>query len=429
MSLISASSRSYDLNNTYIVQRDKNRDQDHAVSFAWLNDLDNVSLRGQFVRVLIISEPSGVVGSEERSDLVYTTTIPTRLSSSQLLPRVLDTNTRGSEDSVNTTWNMQTMQPVVLTRGTKIFVKNEHVYYNMANGTKKDFSDTTGLWKHMVELLDGESQDDDSPATMKWMASPEDPDSILGVYITRPRGTKGHDAFIRIYTLTPFWWNTWTSITVVNGYHMVKTGVLTSKDIVASNDLKSITIDPEGIASLAQPCLSKGEEPLFSMGPCFAAAISEVPVSNSMFSEGFDRSELDDSTALTVFKMDQTIYGFGYGSIDVSTTLALAVITAYAVIISLYVAYTITTGHTSLAWNSPTELIVLALQSETTNHLSHVSVGIDSIKTFQQSVGIRVNTINTRDASRSTEKLELVFENDRSSHRRRLRKIKRNKAY
>ena len=87
--------------------------------------------------------------------------------------------------------------------------------------------------------------------------------------------------------------------------------------------------------------------------------------------------------------------------------------------------YIIVTDHTCVAWDSATELILLALQSKTPDHLGAISVGIDSVNTLRQSVGIRVS----RNAETAEEKLELVFARDEDIAKRSLRKIERNKAY
>ncbi|KAH5752356.1 hypothetical protein HBI65_214070 [Parastagonospora nodorum] len=122
----------------------------------------------------------------------------------------------------------------------------------------------------------------------------------------------------------------------------------------------------------------------------------------------------------TIFKFGLTVYGYGYGTRSTSVNLAMAVIFTYCIITILYIIYTIITGSSSTAWNSGIELVTLALQSKKPDHLGHTSVGIDSIKTFGESVAIRVN---------ADDELELVFAHDRDFEKRGLRKIERNKEY
>ncbi|KAJ8113466.1 hypothetical protein OPT61_g4409 [Boeremia exigua] len=91
----------------------------------------------------------------------------------------------------------------------------------------------------------------------------------------------------------------------------------------------------------------------------------------------------------TEFEFTTTNYGYGYGT--------------------SYVLYTIITGYVSTAWSSGIELVTLALQSKKPEHLGHTSVGIGSIKTLREGVGVRVNTDN---------ELELVFGNDNVVYKR-----------
>jgi hypothetical protein len=166
----------------------------------------------------------------------------------------------------------------------------------------------------------------------------------------------------------------------------------------------------------------------------FIATLSRVPggiTSNSSHNEvdnniiyGYDRSELHDISSLTAFTIDAMTSGFGFGSTDTATRLSLAV-----VITTLYIVYINITGHTSIAWNSATELIMLALQSKKPDNIGHVSVGLDSMETVRRSVGIRVNTSNVADTGEGIERLELVFEHDEGMEKRDLKKVERNKAY
>jgi hypothetical protein len=66
----------------------------------------------------------------------------------------------------------------------------------------------------------------------------------------------------------------------------------------------------------------------------------------------YDFSGLENLASLTSFDFIRTFNGYGYGSTDTPTQLALAVIVTYCIITTLYIAYTITSGRTSIAWNS-----------------------------------------------------------------------------
>ncbi|KAF7445689.1 hypothetical protein A1F99_106750 [Pyrenophora tritici-repentis] len=122
----------------------------------------------------------------------------------------------------------------------------------------------------------------------------------------------------------------------------------------------------------------------------------------------------------TVIEIALTRLGYGYETSSTSTRLSLIVIMAYCIFAVGYITYMLSSGHTSTAWNSATEIIVLALQSKRSEHLRHVSAGINSIETYQEPVGIRVSDRND---------LELVFERDQSNQLRKLRRVGLNKAY
>jgi hypothetical protein len=126
-----------------------------------------------------------------------------------------------------------------------------------------------------------------------------------------------------------------------------------------------------------------------------------------------------DSSNSTTFEFTATRYGYGYATTSTSIILSVAVVSTYCIVTILYLAYILITGSTSTAWNSAIELVALALQSRRPDHLGYTSVGISSLETFNQSVGIRVNN----------DELELVFAHDRDVDTRGLRKIERNKAY
>lgn len=171
----------------------------------------------------------------------------------------------------------------------------------------------------------------------------------------------------------------------------------------------------------------------FPLCAMFALGLSKVPEVTAMY---LDQKGWSDSYYVkdlvwrlppqvhpadtTKVKFSVIKYGYGYGTRTTSIYLAMTVLLTYCIITFMYITYTIATGSASTAWNSGIELVILALQSRKPRHLGHASVGIDSIKTFSESVGFRVN---------SDDELELVFANDRDFATRRLRKIERNKEY
>ena len=152
----------------------------------------------------------------------------------------------------------------------------------------------------------------------------------------------------------------------------------------------------------------------------FATSLSEIPRPGTDDRCGRLTGRDPGGKNVTTFKYKTIQYGYGYGNPSTSVRLALVVITTYCMVTSGYMVYLLTTGLTSTAWNSPIELVVLALQSKRPDHLGHTSVGIDSMETYREEVGIRVN---------NQEQLELVFAHDKDAETRGLRKVIPNKSY
>lgn len=148
-----------------------------------------------------------------------------------------------------------------------------------------------------------------------------------------------------------------------------------------------------------------------------ASVISEIPWVSSLISLGA-RNVLNGPYTEMVIKAASHRYGFGTSS--TSARSALAVITLYCFVTVVYLSHILMSGHTSTAWNSATEFVVLASQSERTRRLRHTSVGINSIDTYREPVGIRVNR---------KDELELVLANDRDGNVRRLRRVAPKQAY
>jgi hypothetical protein len=140
------------------------------------------------------------------------------------------------------------------------------------------------------------------------------------------------------------------------------------------------------------------------------------------FTGGLDFDHRPDRTPSnsTTLKYTATRWGYGYNTDGTSTQLSIAVITLYCVVVSAYIVYILVTGSTSTAWNSAIELVALALQSRRPDYLGHIGVGLDSLETLKEGVGIRVNNNN---------EVELVFSHDRDFAAGNLRKIERNKEY
>jgi hypothetical protein len=180
--------------------------------------------------------------------------------------------------------------------------------------------------------------------------------------------------------------------------------------------------DPKFVRDLLSIDTPTGGDIGSTLSEALAITISNVP---DVYDVDVLRPELPppehyDERNMSRFNFATIVDGYGYGTTSISIRLAMAVMIAYCVVTVAYIAYILATGSTSTAWNSGIELVVLALQSRKPDHLGNAGVGIESLKTFQQGVGIRVNR---------EDELELVFERDRDIDNNGLRRIARNKKY
>jgi hypothetical protein len=439
------SSRLNELEDAVFLGSAETPDQYTTYSYAWQSDELHGAYINGFMRV-VFSSGRFMIDSAKYDPYgkFHTTTIPTQLSSLQLSyysPRV---SVYDPGHAVNANWTTRTSQPVIRTICTDEFVKPEDIYYYKMGGSRHTLPNATSFWEQLFEPLEDSNNDVPSYNPAIWITAPGEPASLLGLWSQRLKSSNDESYnSMQICTVSPFWWTAKTTLTVANTGILIQTDIPTSMESMANDALRSITIDPEDIPGLARPCLTEGfyNNPVnpINLAACFAAAISWIPGRDQIHDKnidkdshlvrGYDRVELGDSGPMTAYRIDTTIYGFGYGSKNISTSLSLTVVMAYAIIISIYVGYTIATGHTSIAWGSATELVMLALQSRVPDHLGHTSVGIDSAETFQQSVGIRVKAVDIGDTGETIEKLELVFEHDQNAKGRESHQVERNKAY
>jgi hypothetical protein len=306
------------------------------------------------------------------------------------------------------------------------------------------FDGSNGTLPIAAELYDNLRNGKESHLPI-WIPMPQDPTSLLGLFMyesgARSRRTSLEAAYIYVvYTVSSFWWSTVTSLTKTDFGFLIESDWPGIKEATVHHSLRPITIDPEGISSLRSYELWEAmHTDTRILVSTFIATLSRVPggiTGNSSHDEvddniiyGYDRSKVHDISSSTAFTIDAMTSGFGFGSTDTATRLSLAVVTTYCVITTLYIVYINITGHTSIAWNSATELIMLALQPKKPDNIGHVSVGLDSMETVRRSVGIRVNTSNIADTGEGIERLVLVFEHDEGMEKRDLKKVERNKAY
>lgn len=370
-------------------------------------------------------------------------TMPTYLSmvqlSNRLRPPYMKTSGSQFDNVANTTIAITTLQPGTLVTCAPYASSEEEedVYYVLHNGTSRFLSTAANMFERMRKLNESSISGDETPL---WVPSPDDPASLIGIFPTP--NTKS----LATCTVTSFWARTkiWRDN---EPRKLIRIDLPAGEHVSEQVGFEPITIATEGIAAinsaswLAEVAQYEHVTRFSSiLAKLFVSAISLFPGGyNEGLTQGIDAccdtkyltwteaAEIDQG-ANTPFEITATDYGYGYGATDMSIRLSVAVLTAYCIIAFLYVIYIIATGHTSTAWDSATELILLALQSKEPKDLGYVSVGLDSMETFRKGVGIRVSTVIDDDTGEKREKLELVFDNE-ETEKRGLTKIVRGNAY
>jgi hypothetical protein len=412
--------------------------------YLWQTDED-IDTAGAFTRVFQLLGDPQAHGEGNRNWTIGT--LPTILSAQQVWKDgedyVQDYPEFETLRSSRAYWTLETWQPVVMSVCAPASDRTDNISYYRVNGSRSIFDNATESYDTL--LKNSESREN----FLSWIQMPWKPTSLLALFMHNDGPANGSGAGssrdelldkrqYTICTVASFWWETSTSLSLSPMAGLIQTDWPGGRKEIVHDQLRPIVINPEGITTLRTvEILDNKESPTTYIVPAFAAALSWIPGQNAHaigdplsfdMVEEKDLSSTKDPASYTSFRVDSIITGYGYGGTDTSTQLSLAVILTYCIITIVYVAYTIVTGHTTIAWNSATELIMLALQSKEPSDLGHISVGIDSMETLRRSVGIRVNTVNIGDTGEYREKLELVFEQDEGLKRRTLKKVERNRA-
>lgn len=245
------------------------------------------------------------------------------------------------------------------------------------------------------------------------------PPSLTAVMTQTDPETRHDKLGIYACTISAYWRTGEIYLIEKLGTVLAQTGASATLDLSSA---RHMSLDVTGINTIHDPKFARDMSDANSMSEAlsqiFALAVSGINFSNE---DLWNEKPLDyDEHNMSAFRYITTLHGYGYGSKSTSIRLAMAVMTTYSTITIAYIAYIYITGSVSTAWNSSIELVALALQSKRPDHLGYTAVGLDSIETFKQGVGIRVNQDN---------ELELVFAHDRDIDKRGLRKIERNKEY
>lgn len=357
----------------------------------------------------------------------YIATIPTQLSAETLYHFAL----RGGTNDSSSVWSVKMPQPVVQSNCREMKpADEEHVPYMRDNGSDGHLFDRKELEDRLLSV-DSFNVTVDREYLVEykspiWMQSPEPgSSSLVGIFAqTRYSLDEQSRGETKVYTcrLQCYWKSAVATLTysVATNDSALETNFSQGWDLTHPEKERSIVVritedSPVSTAyfhQLINPIFANSDYSLVT-ALMFAEAISRVPFTPDM-------NQTRSPEKPVAYEYTQVLSGYGYGSATTFHTLSMAVLTTYCTVVVVYLAYTLITGSTSTAWNSPIELVALALQSKKPDHLGHTSVGIDSIKTFQESVGIRVN---------QQDQVELVFAHDRDIEARGLRKIERNKAY
>ncbi|KAF1995175.1 hypothetical protein P154DRAFT_538977 [Amniculicola lignicola CBS 123094] len=81
--------------------------------------------------------------------------------------------------------------------------------------------------------------------------------------------------------------------------------------------------------------------------------------------------------------------GSGFSPSTLPVLLSLVVLTLYCLLVMAHMLQSGVAGVTSTAWDSAAELVTLALRSRYPRHIGHTSVGIGTVGTSNEAVGIR----------------------------------------
>lgn len=115
--------------------------------------------------------------------------------------------------------------------------------------------------------------------------------------------------------------------------------------------------------------------------------------------------------------------GWAYTIDGTFTKLAIVVMFAFCVLAFGHTIYLAASGVSSTAWNSPAEIVALAMNSSPTEYLHNTCAGIIGINAFKTPVQILA-----RGDDEETEHLELVF-GDKKTVDAGSSKLTKNKEY
>lgn len=101
-----------------------------------------------------------------------------------------------------------------------------------------------------------------------------------------------------------------------------------------------------------------------------------------------------------VLKIHNSIFGWTYTVDEITTKLSVCVMLVYCILVLAHMIYSVFSGVSSTAWDSVAELLVLAMNSSSTEILQNTCAGIVGKKVFETHVRILAT---------DKQHLELVF--------------------
>ncbi|KAL8732573.1 MAG: hypothetical protein Q9181_003904 [Wetmoreana brouardii] len=124
------------------------------------------------------------------------------------------------------------------------------------------------------------------------------------------------------------------------------------------------------------------------------------------------------------FRVDSTLEGYGYNTYSVPPRIAIAILTAYCLLVVGHTVYSGVTGVSANCWDTIAEVTALAVNSTPTAALRNTCAGITELHIFKLPVRVLVS----KDEEGEGEHLELVFgqvDDEKSEERR----IRENRTY
>ncbi|KAL9591419.1 MAG: hypothetical protein Q9179_007742 [Wetmoreana sp. 5 TL-2023] len=124
------------------------------------------------------------------------------------------------------------------------------------------------------------------------------------------------------------------------------------------------------------------------------------------------------------FRIDSTLQGYGYNTYSVPPRIAIAILTAYCLLVVGHTFYSGITGISANCWDTIAEVTALAVNSTPTAALRNTCAGITEMHIFKLPVRVLVS----KDEEGEGEHLELVFgqvDNEKTEERR----IRENRTY